>query len=72
MGISELNVESNPEDFLSSLTDFSKQHRAQRWEGSLGDFLTQILPVRPAALVRTSQVVYVRVERDEPRVGFGL
>ena len=54
MGISELNVESNPEDFLSSLTDFSKQHRAQRWEGSLGDFLTQILPVRPAALVRTS------------------
>ncbi len=54
MGISELNVESNPEDFLSSLTDFSKQHRAQRWEGSLGDFLTQILPVRPTALVRTS------------------
>ena len=54
MGISELNVESNPEDFLNSLTDFSKQHRAQRWEGSLGDFLTQILPVRPTALVRTS------------------
>jgi serine protein kinase len=54
MGISELNVESKPEDFLSSLTDFSKQHRAQRWEGSLGDFLTQILPVRPTALVRTS------------------
>lgn len=24
------------------------------------------------SLLRTSQVVYVRVERDEPRVGFGL
>ncbi len=24
------------------------------------------------AVVRVSQVVYVRVERDEPRVGFGL
>jgi serine protein kinase len=54
MGISELKDESNPADFLNSLTDFSKQHRAQRWEGSLGDFLTHILPVKPAALVRTS------------------
>jgi serine protein kinase len=54
MGISELKDESNPADFLNSLTDFSKQHRAQRWEGLLGDFLTQILPVRPIALVRTS------------------
>ncbi len=52
MGISE--DKSNPADFLNSLTDFSKQHRAQRWEGSLGDFLTQILPVKPLALVRTS------------------
>jgi serine protein kinase len=54
MGISELKDESKPADFLSSLTDFSKQHRAQRWEGSLGDFLTQILPAKPTALVRTS------------------
>jgi len=54
MGISELKDESNPADFLNSLTDFSKQHRAQRWEGTLGDFLTHILPVKPMALVRTS------------------
>src|ERR1700680_672212 len=54
MGISELKDESNPADFLNSLTDFSKQHRAQRWEGPLGDFLTQILPAKPTALVRTS------------------
>jgi serine protein kinase len=54
MAISELRADSKPLDFLGSLTDFSKQHRAQRWEGSLGDFLTAILPVNPAALVRTS------------------
>ena len=54
MGTSELRSESRSLDFLNSLTDFSKQHRAQRWEGSLGDFLTQILPAHPAALVRTS------------------
>src|SRR6202051_937013 len=54
MGISELKDASKPLDFLNSLTDFSKQHRAQRWEGSFGDFLTQILPVNPISLVRTS------------------
>jgi serine protein kinase len=40
--------------FLNSLTDFSRQHRAQRWEGTLADFLTVILPHNPASLVRTS------------------
>ena len=54
MGTSELRQESKSSDFLNSLTDFSKQHRAQRWEGSLGDFLTQILPTHPTALVRSS------------------
>ena len=54
MGTSELRQESKSLDFLNSLTDFSKQHRAQRWEGSLGDFLTTILPTSPTTLVRTS------------------
>jgi serine protein kinase len=54
MGVSELRPDSKPTDFLNSLTDFSKQHRAQRWEGSFGDFLTQILPADPISLVRTS------------------
>ncbi|MEA3134259.1 MAG: serine protein kinase [Gammaproteobacteria bacterium] len=54
MGISEPRGGSNSVDFLNSLTDFSKQHRAQRWEGSLGDFLSHILPVSPTSLVRTS------------------
>ena len=54
MGVSELRADADPRNFLASLTDFSKQHRAQRWEGSLGDFLTQILPSNAASLVRTS------------------
>src|SRR5882672_2092303 len=54
MGASQFNSESKPEDFLESLSAFSKQHRAQRWEGTLGEFLTQVVPANPTALVRTS------------------
>ena len=54
MGVSQLQEESSPSNFLDSLNRFSKEHRAQRWEGSLGDFLTHILPTRPAAFTRTS------------------
>jgi len=42
------------EEFLESLSSFSRLHRAQRWEGTFGDFLKTILPTRPAALARTS------------------
>jgi serine protein kinase len=42
------------EEFLESLSSFSRLHRAQRWEGTFGDFLKTILPQRPAALARTS------------------
>ncbi len=54
MGVSQLEGEPEPSDFLNSLTKFSKEHRAQRWEGTLGDFLTHILPNRPSAYIRTS------------------
>jgi serine protein kinase len=46
--------ESRPENFLDSLSVYSKQHRAQRWEGTFEDFLTQILPANPAAFARSS------------------
>jgi serine protein kinase len=36
------------------LTKFSKEHRAQRWEGSLADFLKDILPQRAASFIRSS------------------
>jgi serine protein kinase len=45
---------SNAPDFLDSLNKFSKEHRAQRWEGTLGDFLTNVLPQRPASYIRSS------------------
>ena len=54
MGVSQLKEESSPADFLDSLNRFSKEHRAQRWEGTLADFLTHILPTRPATFTRTS------------------
>src|SRR5258708_3977182 len=54
MGASQFNPESKPEEFLESLSAFSKQHRAQRWEGTLGDCVAKVVPVNPVALVRTS------------------
>jgi serine protein kinase len=42
------------EEFLESLSSFSRLHRAQRWEGTFGDFLKTVLPQRPAAMARTS------------------
>ena len=40
--------------FIESLSSFSRAHRAQRWEGTFGQFLTDILPANPSARVRTS------------------
>ena len=54
MGASPLEAESKPSAFVDSLSAFSRLHRAQRWEGTFGDFLTTILPANPAALARTS------------------
>lgn len=41
-------------DFIESLSSFSKLHRAQRWEGTFGDFLKSVLPANAAAMARTS------------------
>jgi len=54
MGVSQLQEGSSPPDFLDSLLRFSKEHRAQRWEGTLSDFLKDILPKDPAGYIRTS------------------
>jgi len=40
--------------FVDSLSAFSKQHRAQHWEGTFGDFLTNIVPASPGAFARSS------------------
>jgi serine protein kinase len=41
-------------DFLESLSSFSKLHRAQKWEGTFGEFLTTVVTANPAATSRTS------------------
>src|ERR1700719_5408041 len=53
-----LAADQNPHgttaDFIDALSSFSRLHRAQRWEGTFGEFLTGILPANPAALARSS------------------
>src|SRR6202167_2929505 len=41
-------------DFIDTLSSFSRLHRAQRWEGTFGEFLTGLLPANPVALARSS------------------
>ena len=48
------SVSARRSSFVDSLSAFSRQHRAQFWEGSFGDFLTCILPADPGAFARTS------------------
>ena len=48
------SVPSRRTSFVDSLTAFSRQHRAQHWEGTFQDFLTNILPANPAQLARSS------------------
>jgi serine protein kinase len=40
--------------FVESLSAFSRQHRAQHWEGTFGDFLTNVLPPSPVQFARSS------------------
>jgi serine protein kinase len=40
--------------FVESLSAFSRQHRAQHWEGTFGDFLTNVLPPNPVQFARSS------------------
>src|ERR1700683_1420672 len=42
-------------DFIDTLSSFSRLHRAQRWEGTFGEFLSGLLPANPVALARTSK-----------------
>lgn len=40
--------------FVESLSAFSRQHRAQHWQGNFGDFLTSVLPASPIQFARSS------------------
>ncbi len=51
MGASQFNPESKPEDFLESLSAFSKQHRAQHVGRELsGNSSPSVVPVNPGLL----------------------
>ena len=41
-------------DFLKSLVDFTREHRGQRWSGTLSEFLEQVFPADPRGMTRTS------------------
>src|SRR5205814_8671960 len=41
-------------DFLKSLVEFTKDHRAARWSGTLSDFLESIFRNDAKGIVRTS------------------
>src|SRR5437016_2201840 len=52
---SDSTPDSKPHSaFIESLSSFSRLHRAQRWEGTFGEFLATILPPSPVAVARTS------------------
>src|SRR5579862_4970000 len=49
------NTDSNRRShFIESLSAFGREHRAQHWEGTFGDFLANILPRNPGAFTRAS------------------
>ena len=48
------STSSRRSNFVESLSAFSRQHRAQHWEGTFGDFLTHVLPANAASLARSS------------------
>src|SRR2546430_343108 len=48
------NSHGTTAEFIDALSSFSRLHRAQRWEGTFGEFLANILPGHAVALARTS------------------
>jgi serine protein kinase len=54
MGSSALDAQNGTRNFVDSLSEYGKLHRAKRWEGTFGEFLTTVLPDNPAALARSS------------------
>src|SRR5690242_3738618 len=50
----EIDDSKSHSAFIDSLSSFSRLHRAQRWEGTFGEFLANILPPNPGAAARSS------------------
>jgi serine protein kinase len=50
----DFNERSNQAQFIDALTAFTKEHRAQHWEGSFAAFLEEIVVHEPRIYTRTS------------------
>ena len=55
-------------DFLRSLVDFTKEHRAARWTGTLAAFLEGVFPTDPKGITRTSHQYMWDMMRCEERL----
>ena len=49
-----VNHSERKESFLKSLVDFTKNHHAVYWSGSLSQFLEEVLPADPQGVARSS------------------
>src|SRR4051794_24033330 len=58
-------VDERRSDFLKSLVDFSKEHRAARWSGSFGTFLETVFASDARAIARTSHQYMWDMMRDQ-------
>ena len=52
--LADQNSHGSTADFIDTLSSFSRLHRAQRWEGTFGEYLANIVPQNPASAARTS------------------
>ena len=48
------NAKPNTSDFLASLTEFTREHRARHWQGTFREFLETAVADRADLLARTS------------------
>ena len=55
-------------EFLRSLTHFTKEHRAARWSGTLGQFLEGVFPTDPQGFTRSSHQYIWDMMRSDGRL----
>jgi serine protein kinase len=61
-------AEREHSDFLRSLVDFTKEHRAARWTGTLAAFLEGVFPADPKGITRSSHQYMWDMMRCEERL----
>ncbi|HEX6295330.1 MAG TPA: serine protein kinase [Burkholderiales bacterium] len=61
-------AEREHSDFLRSLVDFTKEHRAARWTGTLAAFLEGVFPTDPKGITRSSHQYMWDMMRCEERL----